>query len=89
MDDQLRTRRATRRPTGTQTVLAASDDPKIRTEVLHFASTEGAQFWDLTEFVREVVARSGVRHGQVTIHTVDAGCRVPRHRATRGPRRFR
>ncbi|NQV07828.1 YjbQ family protein [bacterium] len=41
----------------------------IRTEVLHFTSTGSAEFWDVTEFVREVVARSGVRHGQVTIHT--------------------
>ena len=70
MDDQVRaTRRATRRPQGTETVLAASVDPRIRTEVLHFASTGSAEFWDLTEFVREVVNRSGVRHGQVTIHT--------------------
>lgn len=70
MDDQVRaTRRATRRPQGTETVLAVSVDPMIRTEVLHFTSTGSAEFWDLTEFVREVVARSGVRHGQVTIHT--------------------
>lgn len=70
MDEQVRaTRRATRRPEGTETVLAASVDPMIRTEVLHFTSTGSAEFWDVTEFVREVVARSGVRHGQVTIHT--------------------
>ncbi len=67
--DDLTIRRATRRPEGTLTVLAASDDPRIRTEVLHFHTTAGAQFWDLTELVREVVARSGVRHGQVTIHS--------------------
>jgi len=70
VDEQVRaTRRATRRPEGTETVLAASVDPMIRTEVLHFTSTGSAEFWDVTEFVREVVARSGVRHGQVTIHT--------------------
>ncbi|MFH2073457.1 MAG: hypothetical protein ABIJ75_11465 [Actinomycetota bacterium] len=51
------------------TLLAESRHPAIRTEVLHFKTTEGAEFWDLTEIVREVTARSGVRHGQVTIHT--------------------
>jgi secondary thiamine-phosphate synthase enzyme len=67
--DELTTRRATRRPDGTLTVLAASDAPRIRTEVLHFHTTATAEFWDLSELVREVVARSGVRHGQVTVHT--------------------
>lgn len=69
MDDNLTTRRATRRPQGTTTVLAASETPAIRTEVLHFATTSISEFLDLSEFVREVVGRSGVRHGQVTVHT--------------------
>mgnify|MGYP001824016004 CR=1 FL=1 len=51
------------------TVLAESTTPAIRTEVLHFRSDKGAEFWDLTEIVRAVTARSGVRHGQVTVHT--------------------
>lgn len=68
MDDQL-TRRATRRPEGTLTVLAATESPRIRTEVLHFTTGAGAEFWDLTELVREVVMRSEVQHGQVTVHT--------------------
>lgn len=51
------------------TVLAVSEEPRIRTEVLHFTTGGGNEFWDLTEVTREVVARSGVRHGQVTVHT--------------------
>lgn len=69
MDDHLTTRRATRTPEGTMTVLAWSESPHIRTEVLHFATSATAEFWDLTEVVRGVVSRSGVRHGQVTIHS--------------------
>ena len=69
VDDHMMTRRGTRTPEGTVTLLAASDSPRIRTEVLHFATTSGSEFWDLSEFVREVVQRSEVRHGQVTIHT--------------------
>jgi secondary thiamine-phosphate synthase enzyme len=67
--DELTSRIATRRPDGTLTVLAASDAPAIRTEVLHFHTAATAEFWDLSEIVREVVSRSGVRHGQVTVHT--------------------
>ena len=52
------------------TVLAVSDNPRIRTEVFHFTTTAGNQFWDLTELTREVVARSGVHHGQVTVHSL-------------------
>jgi len=63
------TRRATRQPEGTITVLAESGDPRIRTEVMHFSTTSGGEFWDISDFVREVVARSEVRHGQVTVHT--------------------
>lgn len=69
MEEHTTTRRATRRPEGTLTVLATSDEPRIRTEVLHFTTVAGNEFWDLTDLTREVVARSGVRHGQVTIHT--------------------
>ena len=69
VEEHTTTRRATRRPQGSMTVLAATDEPRIRTEVLRFTTTAGNEFWDLTDLVREVVARSGVRHGQVTIHT--------------------
>jgi secondary thiamine-phosphate synthase enzyme len=69
VDEQISIRRALRRPEGTTTVLAATSDPRIRTEVLHFHTTGGMEFWDLTDLAREVVARSGVRHGQVTVHT--------------------
>ena len=65
----MTTRRATRRPEGTITVLAESGDPSIRTEVMHFSTSGGGEFWDISDFVREVVERSGVRHGQVTVHT--------------------
>ena len=63
------TRRATLPPQGTLTVLAESENPCIRTEVMHFSTTRGGEFWDISDFVREVVARSAVRHGQVTVHT--------------------
>ncbi|MEX2420082.1 MAG: secondary thiamine-phosphate synthase enzyme YjbQ, partial [Acidimicrobiia bacterium] len=69
VDDHMTTRRGTRRPEGTITVLAASESPRIRTEVLHFTTTATGEFWDLSDFVREVIRRSDVRHGQVTIHT--------------------
>jgi secondary thiamine-phosphate synthase enzyme len=65
----MTTRRATRPPEGTITVLAESGDPCIRTEVMHFSTNGGGEFWDISDFVREVVERSGVRHGQVTVHT--------------------
>jgi secondary thiamine-phosphate synthase enzyme len=67
--DHTTTRRATRRPEGALTVLATSDSPRIRTEVLHFSTTSRDEFWDLSDVVREVVERAGVRHGQVTVHT--------------------
>jgi secondary thiamine-phosphate synthase enzyme len=69
VDEHVTSRIATRRPEGTMTLLAATEDPAIRTEVLHFHTESGGEFWDLSEMVREVVARSGVRHGQVTVHT--------------------
>jgi len=65
----MTTRRATRQPEGTLTILAESENPCIRTEVMHFSTNHGGEFWDLSDLVREVVARSGVRHGQVTVHT--------------------
>lgn len=70
VDDHLSTRRATRRPEGMLNVLASSEDPRIRTEALHFHTTAGLEFWDLTEIAREVLHRSGVRHGQVTVHSL-------------------
>ena len=69
MEDRTTVRKATRRPVGTLTVLAESVAPPIRTEAMHFTTTESMEFWDLTDVVREVVARSGVRHGQVTVGT--------------------
>ena len=38
----MTTRRGTRTPDGTITLLAASDEPRIRTEVLHFTTTAGS-----------------------------------------------
>lgn len=61
------TRQATRRPQGRLTVLASSET--ARTEALHFKTTSGNEFWDVTELVREVTERSGVRHGQVTVYS--------------------
>lgn len=69
MDEHLSTRRALRRPEGTITVLAATSEPRIRTEVLHFHTTGSLEFWDLTDLVRELVSAAGVRHGQVTVHS--------------------
>ncbi len=69
MEDRTAVRQATQRPEGALTVLAASSSPAIRTEVLHFSTTAPNEFWDLTDIVREVVARSGVRHGQVIVGT--------------------
>jgi secondary thiamine-phosphate synthase enzyme len=63
------TRRATQRPTATVAVLAHSDDVGILTEVMHFETTVANEFLDLTDDIREHVARSGVRHGQVTVMT--------------------
>ena len=63
------TRRATHRPAATLAVLAHSADAGILTEVMHFETTAANEFLDLTEDVREHVARSGIRHGQVTVMT--------------------
>ena len=51
------------------TVLAESADPAILTEVLRFDTEAANEVLDLTDLVREHVARSGVRHGQVTVMT--------------------
>ncbi|HSG78657.1 MAG TPA: hypothetical protein VLD62_03680, partial [Acidimicrobiia bacterium] len=69
MEEHATTRRATRRPEGTMTVLAATESPVIRTEVLHFSTADINEFLNLTDIVREVTERSGIKHGQVTIHT--------------------
>jgi len=50
-------------------VLAESVAPMIRTEALHLATGGANEFWDLTDYVRDVVGRAGVRHGQVTVYT--------------------
>jgi secondary thiamine-phosphate synthase enzyme len=51
-------------------LLAASEEPRIRTEALHLKTGGGLEFWDITEHARELVSRSGVRHGQVTVHSM-------------------
>lgn len=63
------TRRATRQPLTMLTVLAASPDANILTEVLRFDTEAANEVLDLTDLVREHVGRSGVRHGQVTVMT--------------------
>jgi secondary thiamine-phosphate synthase enzyme len=69
MEDSSMVRRATRRPSGRSVVLASSDDRRIRTEALHLDTESPNEFWDVTDFVRTTVARSAVRHGQVTVST--------------------
>ena len=69
MEDRTATRKATREPTGTPVVLAASTNPSIRTEAVHLTTTAPNEFWDFTDVVRGVVARSEVRHGQVTVYS--------------------
>jgi len=49
--------------------LASSHDGRIRTEALHLQTESPNEFWDVTSFVRGVVERSTVRHGQVTVST--------------------
>ena len=69
MKEHTPVRKATRRPTGSLTVLAESTEPAIRTEALHFTSTEPNEFWDVTDLARDVVARAKVRHGQLTVYS--------------------
>jgi secondary thiamine-phosphate synthase enzyme len=61
--------RPTREPEAAPVVLAESANPRLRTEVVAFATGAATEFWDLTRLVRSVIARSGVRSGQVTITT--------------------
>ncbi len=63
------TRRATKRPTATVAPLAHTPERGILTEVMHFETYAANEFLDLTEDVREHVARAKVRHGQVTVMT--------------------
>jgi secondary thiamine-phosphate synthase enzyme len=84
VEEHMSTRRALRRPEGTTTLLAATSDPAIRTEVLHFHTGGSPEFWDLTEVVRRVVSASGVRHGQVTVHTPHTTTSVVVNEAERG-----
>lgn len=67
MDEQIQIRRASKVPIGAPVLLAESE--ALRTEALHIQTTSPNEFWDLTDTVRAVVARSGVRHGQVTIYS--------------------
>ena len=67
MEDHTAIRRATRAPIGTPSVL--SESPGIRTEALNFATSVSNEFIDLTDVVRDVVHRSEIRHGQVTVTT--------------------
>jgi secondary thiamine-phosphate synthase enzyme len=69
LEDPTVVRQGSRRPEGPLSVLASSDEPAIRTEALHFTTTASNQFWDVTDIAREVVARSGLRHGQVTVYS--------------------
>ena len=65
--EEKTTRRATTRPEGDVVVLAES--PGIRTEAVHFKTTSSNEFLDMTDLAREVVARSEVRHGQLTVYS--------------------
>jgi len=69
VEEHLAVRQATRRPAGEMSVLAESESPVIRTEVFHFATEAANQFLDLSDITREFVARSGVKHGQVTVYS--------------------
>ncbi len=62
-------RGASRALDGEPIVLAESSAPALRTEAVLFTTTSAGEFWDLTDLVRGVVARSGVTNGQVTIYT--------------------
>ena len=69
MNERIAIRKATIDPVGTPVVLAASDSPAIRTEAMHFHTGASEEFWDFTDIVRDVVKRSSVGHGQITIYT--------------------
>jgi len=69
MDERIAIRKATVDPVGTPVVLASSESPAIRTEAMHFHTNASEEFWDFTDIVRDVVKRSKVSHGQVTVYT--------------------
>ncbi|MCZ6461484.1 MAG: hypothetical protein O6705_04525, partial [Actinobacteria bacterium] len=69
MDERIATRKATKEPVADPVLLAASEAPAIRTEALHFSTNGPEEFWDLTEFVRDVVDLSYVSHVHVTVYT--------------------
>ncbi|MDJ0961654.1 MAG: secondary thiamine-phosphate synthase enzyme YjbQ [Acidimicrobiia bacterium] len=69
MEEPVVIRQATRRPTSEPVVLAESSDGRIRTEALHLQTEATNEFWDVTDFVRSVVANSTLKHGQVTVST--------------------
>lgn len=68
MDNDTSLRQGSVKPLGTLSVLAES--AHIRTEALHFVTTGREEVLDLTDYLREVVERSGVRHGQATAYTL-------------------
>ena len=50
-------------------VLGSTTTPAIRTEVFHFRTGGSSDVFDLTDLARDVLARSGVRHGQATVYS--------------------
>ena len=69
MDDHLSVSRSTRIPRGEVVVLASTETPPVRTEVLHFQTEGSNDVVDVTDLAREVLSRSGVQHGQLTVHS--------------------
>jgi len=68
VDNDTSLRQGSVKPLGTLSVLAESSH--IRTEALHFVTSGREEVLDLTDYLREVVERSGVRHGQATAYTL-------------------
>ena len=68
VEDRTVIRKACKEPTNQPVVLAETEHPPMRSEALHFATSTANEFWDVTAVTREVVMRSGVRHGQVTVY---------------------
>ena len=66
---RLLPRWATRTPVATRVVLGESQDGRIRTEAFDFATATTNEFLDLTGCVAEVLARTPVLGGQVTVFT--------------------
>ena len=64
---RLLPRWATRAPIATRTVLGESADGRIRTEAFDFPTATTNEFFDLTDDVVEVLARTPVSGGQVTV----------------------